>query len=147
MKQTRQDSEKVQVAVHGCHFASRASADKTTISLDRIYRAIQQASSAEEAQAQQRMQDESPYGPYFHIRTYSLVAFFSIFIFFKNIFTEIYFWFHNLQVYTLAAPLPGSRGIYVIKICVLSHGGPYHPVEGRQPGRPPGRGAAGSPPI
>ena len=81
VKQTRQDSEKVQVAVHGCHFASRASADKTTISLDRIYRAIQQASSAEEAQAQQRMQDESPYGPYFHIRTYSLVAFFYFYIF------------------------------------------------------------------
>jgi len=112
VKQTRQDSEKVQVAVHGCHFASRASADKTTISLDRIYRAIQQASSAEEAQAQQRMQDENPYGPYFHIRTYSLVAFFLFLYFLKTFFTEIYFWFHNLQFYTPAAPRR-AVGIYM----------------------------------
>ena len=57
---------------------------------------------------------------------------FYIFIFFKIVFTEIYFRFHNLQVYTPAAPLPGGRGLYVIKICVLSHEGPYRPAGGRQ---------------
>ena len=36
--------------------------------------------------------------------------FFSIFIFFKNVFSEIYFWFHNLQFYTPTAPQGGGRG-------------------------------------
>jgi len=31
-----------------------------------------------------------------------------------------------------AAPLPGGRGQDVIKIYVLSHGGPYRPAGGRQ---------------
>ena len=110
MKQTRQDSEKVQVAVHGCHFASRASADKTTISLDRIYRAIQQASSAEEAQAQQRMQDESPYGPYFHIRTYSLVAFFYFYIFLKQFLQKYIFGFTIYSFIPLPPPVCGAGG-------------------------------------
>ena len=29
-------------------------------------------------------------------------------------------------------PPAGCRGLYVIKICVLSHGGPYRPAGGRQ---------------
>jgi len=41
-----------------------------------------------------------------------------------------------------AAPLPGGRGQDVIKIYVLSHGGPYRPAGGL----PPGRWAAGSHP-
>ena len=68
--------------------------------------------------------------------------------FLKHFFIEIYFWFHNLQFYTPtarqeggrgptaclrgpAAPLPGGRGLYVIKIL-------WRPL-------PPGRGAAVSP--
>ena len=31
-----------------------------------------------------------------------------------------------------AAPLPSGRGLYVIKICVLSHGGLYRQAGGRQ---------------
>ena len=31
-----------------------------------------------------------------------------------------------------AGPLPGGRSLYVIKISVLSHGGPYRPAGGRQ---------------
>ena len=63
-------------------------------------------------------------------------AFFLFLYFLKIFFTEIYFWVHNLQIYTPiarqgggkgptarlrggrppAAPLPGGRDLYVIKI-------------------------------
>ena len=54
-------------------------------------------------------------------------AFFIFLYFSKLFFTEIYFRFHNLQVCTPtarqgpAAPLPGGRGLNVIKISILSH--------------------------
>jgi hypothetical protein len=54
---------------------------------------------------------------------------FSIFIFFKNVFIEIYFWFHNLQFYIPTGayrpsagrpapcrPLSDGRDLYIIKI-------------------------------
>ena len=68
------------------------------------------------------------------------VRVFSIFIFFKNIFYRNIFLvsqFTVLYPYRPSAgrpapcrPPPGGRDLYVIKIWVLSHGGPYHPVEG-----------------
>ena len=83
-------------------------------------------------------------------------AFFLFLYFSKLFFTEIYFRFHNLQVYTPTAqqgggrgptarlrggrhptaPLPGGRGLYVIKIYFLSHGGPYRLAGGRQAPHP-----------
>ena len=39
----------------------------------------------------------------------SVPALFFIFIFFKIVFTEIYFRFHNLQIYTPTARLRGGR--------------------------------------
>ena len=92
----------------------------------------------------------------------SLHCVFFLFLYFlETFFIVIYFWFHNLYFYTLppgrgstarlrggrppAAPLPGGRDLYVFKIWVLSHGGPYRPMEGQQADWPPGRGTAGSP--
>jgi len=85
------------------------------------------------------------------------VGAFFIFIFFQNRFLQKYiFGFTGLYLYRPTggrqgayrpsagrpAPLPGGRGLYVIKICVSSHGDPYRPARGL----PPGRGTA-SPPI
>ena len=78
-----------------------------------------------------------------------IIQAFFIFIFFKIIFYRNIFsvsQFTGLYPYRPAegrqgayrpsagrpAPLPGGRGLYVIKICVLSHGGPYRPAGGRQ---------------
>ena len=57
-----------------------------------------------------------------------VVAFFSFLYFSKLFFTEIYFRF---AIYR-NVPLPGGRGLYAIKTSVLSHGGPYRPLGGRQ---------------
>ena len=59
-------------------------------------------------------------------------AFSSFLYFSKSFFTEIYFWFYNLQVCTHTAWQEGGRGLYAIKISVLSHEGPYRPAGGRQ---------------
>jgi len=81
---------------------------------------------------------------------------FYFYIFSKSFFTEIYFRFHGFiplpsdrraagglpPICGAAGPLPGGRGLYVIKICVSSHGDPYRPARGL----PPGRGTS-SPPI
>jgi len=40
---------------------------------------------------------------------------------------------------------PGGRGLYIIKICVLSHGGPYRLAGGRQ--APPKIKAEAPPPV
>ena len=57
-------------------------------------------------------------------------------------FTEIYFWFHNLQLYApttrqggrqgAAAPLRGCRDRYVIKLTFSSQGRPWQEAAARQ---------------
>ena len=91
------------------------------------------------------------------VRRFFIFIFFKI-VFYRNIFSISQF--TGLYPYRLAEgrqgayrpsagraapcrPLPGGRDLYVIKIWVLSHGGPYRPIEGRQAGRPPGRGTTG----
>ena len=68
-------------------------------------------------------------------------------------FTEIYFRFHILQFYTPTARQGGGRDLHVNKyifFCAESPGGSRpatcRPSTGRQAARPPGKGAAGSPP-
>jgi len=60
------------------------------------------------------------------------LAFFYIIIFFKIIFYRNIFSVSQFTGLYPCRPLPGGRGLYVIKICVLSHEGPYRPAGGRQ---------------
>ena len=78
------------------------------------------------------------------------------FIFFIFVFKKIYFRFENLQKYTPAAPLPGSRdlaarqpggrGLSAKKVDKKLRRGPWRTgprQRGGRPSSPPGRGAAG----
>ena len=61
-------------------------------------------------------------------RALANLAFFYFYIF-QNRFLQIYIF--GFTIYRFA-PVPPGRGLYVIKICVLSHGVPYRPAGGRQ---------------